>query len=174
MRGGHSITTDGAQYFAETDAAVFRLVVRSLVTKAIDSAANNVDISLARNEDRVVCTVADDGHDRSSTHLSELSPVIRSLSDAVDGDLEYTRFAGRNQYSLSLTSGIAMPQRSTADPIDVLGSHRPMSNAEEEQTIPTTDAVRFAPSELVGFLEAHERDRAQSVAARRRAHVTAG
>jgi len=173
IRGGHAIITDGAQYFAETDAAVFRLVVRSLVTKAIDSAAESVDISLARDEDRVVCTVADDGHDRSSTHLSELSPVIRSLSDAVDGDLEYTRFAGRNQYSLSLPNAVAMPPGLIADPIDVLGSHRPMSIAEEEQTIPTPGAVRFTPSELVGFLEAHERDRAQSVAARRRAHVAA-
>jgi hypothetical protein len=174
IRGGHAITTDGPQYFAETDAAVFRLVIRGFVAKAIEFAADNVDISLARDEDRVVCTVADDGLDRSPGHLSELSPVIRSLSLAVDGDLGYTRFMGRNQYSLSLPGCVAGPAGSTPDPIDVLGTQRPMSTVEEDETSPTPTGARFSPDDLVGFLEAHERDRAQSVAARRRSHAAAG
>lgn len=174
IRSGHAITTDGPQYFAETDAAVFRLIIRGLVTRAIEAGAQGVDVSLARDDDRIICTVADDGFDQSNQTLGALSPVLKSLTYAVGGDLGFTRLLGRNQYSLSLPEGVTNSPRFTTDPIDVLGG-LPQQPAMVEDASPASPSRSgpLLPGELVAFLEAHDRDRAQSVAARRKRQLAA-
>lgn len=173
IRSGHAITTDGPQYFAETDAAVFRLVLRGLVSGAMEGGAQGVEISLARDNDRIVCTVADNGRDRSGQGLAELSPVLKSLSLAVGADLAYNRLLGRNQYSFSLLETAADTPRFTADPFDVLGDLSLKHTAEEDAARPPAPRPRLDNDDLIGFLDSHDRDRAQSVAARRKRQAVA-
>lgn len=173
IRSGHTITTDGPQYFAETDAAVFRLVLRGLVSGAIESGAPGVEISLARDDDKVVCTVADNGRDRSDLGLAAVSPVLKSLSFAVGADLAYNRLLGRNQYSFSAPEAAVETRRFKADPIDVLGALSPKHPVEEKTAPLPVNRPHLEDDDLIGFLEAHDRDRAQSVAARRKSQAVA-
>jgi signal transduction histidine kinase len=129
LRSGFSITTDGPRHYVETDPAVFRLVLRSLVKKAIHGDASTVEVAVARDNMRVVCTVSDDGVDRSYEGLAGLSLTTRTLVTAVGGELRFSRALGRNHLSISVPrSESPQPGRTSFEPIDVLGS-RPLSSA---------------------------------------------
>jgi hypothetical protein len=168
MRAGHSVATGGPRYHAVTDAAVFRLIVRSLVSNALDGAAAHVDVSLARDHDRIVCTVADDGPDRSHEGLAGVSPVAKSLSIAIRAELTWNHALGWNQASLSVPAAdMSGPAVAHGDPLDVRGT--PRSSIEPAPA--SAPHLSRGEDELVTFLEVHERDRARSVTSHRRVEL---
>ena len=123
IRNGHAITTDGPRHFADTDPAVFRLAIRGVVNAAISDGATAIEITLTRDNARVVCTVSDNGLDRSASVKPELSRTAYTLIRAVGGEVNSSRALGSNNFGLSIPwcappaeSGVAL------DPIDVLGS----------------------------------------------------
>jgi hypothetical protein len=170
IRSGYAITTSGTQHFAHTDRAVLRLILRGLVTRAVDVGADDISISVARDGALVVCTVADDGPDRSHLGLHDLTPLTRSLVEAVDGDLNFSRAFGRNQYAISLPVGVAPANlRPQGTPMDVLGSRSAASPAPENPAPAKTPAIQT--DEAIAFAVEIERDQVQTVADRRKAPV---
>ena len=169
VRSGRAIATSGPQHFAETDVAVLRLMIRSLVARGIDADAGNIDVSVARNDDVVVCTVSDDGPDRSAEGVAGLSPVSRSLALAVGGQFDYSRAFGRNQYSISLPGALnATSAKPHGDPMDVLGS-RPRS---QPRANPDRQPVRRSKTDAVAFATTPARRDEQTVAERRKTPVS--
>lgn len=170
IRSGKAITTSGAQHFAHTDGAVLRLILRGLVTRAVEVGADDISISVARDDALVVCTVADDGPDRSHLGLDDLTPLARSLAEAVAGAISFKRAFGRNQYAISLPVGVAPTNaRRQGTPLDVLGSRSAMPPAPE---IPSpANAPAIDTDEAIAFAVEIERDQVQTVADRRKAHV---
>jgi hypothetical protein len=168
IRSGNAITTGGTQHFAHTDGAVLRLILRGLVTRAVDVGADDISISVARDGALVVCTVADDGPDRSQLELDDLTPLTRSLAEAVDGGLNFSRAFGRNQYSISLPVGAAPANaRPQGTPMDVLGSRSATAPPHETPTSATVQTIDA--DEAISFAFVIERDRVQTVADRRKA-----
>ncbi len=143
VRSGHGITTSGPQQFAESDPAVLRVVLRNLITKAIENDAQEIDVSIARDEDRVVCTVSDYNTDRSDLGLGAISPVSRSLAAAIDATFDIGYALGWNHVSLSLP---AVENRRghvpLAAPMDVLG---PRSASAEPVAPETARLVEMEP-----------------------------
>lgn len=172
IRSGQAVTTSGAQHFAHTDAAVFRLLVRAFVSRSVELGAEEIDVSVARDGALVVCTVADDGPDRSELGLDDLSPLATSLAVAVDGEFEFGRTFGWNQYSIGLPVGVA-PARSHAPgaPMDVLGSRTVSPRPATEVNAPAPR--RVAANQAIAFPIEIERDQVESVAARRKSPATA-
>ena len=126
IRSGHQITTSGPRHFVETDPSVLRIIIRNLITRAIEHDATEIDVSVARDGDRIVCTVADYNTDRSDLGLAAVSPVSRSLANAVNGRLDFGYALGWNRYSLSLpAAGHHHREPAKAAPMDVLGSRTP-------------------------------------------------
>lgn len=168
IRGGRVITTSGAQHFAETDPAVFRVLIRGLVTRAIELGAETIDAAVARDGALVLCTVADDGPDRSGFGLADLTPLATSLAAGVNGEFEYTRALGWNQFSLCLPVGIpptTIPRRH--DPLDVLGRVKP-SQAPPPAPPSSGPAAGLDRDMDLPFGNSQPRDRSQTVAARRK------
>ena len=64
-RRGISIVTAGPTLYATTDAAMLRLITRSLINGAVAREADQIDVTIASDVDHVVCTVSDDGADTS-------------------------------------------------------------------------------------------------------------
>ena len=127
IRTGATVTTTGSPHYAETDAAVFRLIVRNLLNLALSSEPTETDVSLARDGDRVVCTVADNGLDQSLHALDQLPPVAAVLATAISTTIEFGRALGWNRYSFALPAAPAPGgQHPDAVPMDVLGEHRPL------------------------------------------------
>lgn len=160
-----SIATSGPRHFATTDAAILRLIVRSLVAGAVDRDANDVDVSVSRDSDLVILTVSDDGPDCSRLGLDAISPLARSLAPAAHSELRFLRALGRNQYSVAMPA--ADPPLSAgqpATPMDVLGDRAPSGGRIEVQLPPSP---HLTPEEMVTFAEDQERDRQHSIAARR-------
>jgi hypothetical protein len=146
IRSGHRITTSGRRHFAETDPAVLRITIRNLITKAIEHGSQEIDVSIARDNDRVVCTVSDYSTDRSTFGLSAISPVCRSLVAAVDASLDFGYALGWNRYSISLP---AAENRTvpTEAPRDVLGSRvisKPVANEPKPRLIEVEPRISFA------------------------------
>ena len=148
---------------------------------AADAGATSIEVSLARDGSYVVCTVADDGRDRSDLGLGVLSPVLKSLTYAVGADLAYNRLLGRNQYSLILPEAVAEQPTFTPDPIDVLGAAsgysqnylRAAGNPPEDPA-PSSPLPTYIPvNQLVGFVDTSNQGRAESVAARRKSQTVA-
>jgi hypothetical protein len=122
IRKGKHVTTSGPQHIAETDPKVLRLVLRGLIESAFGLGATEIDISVLRNDSSVVCTVADDGPDRSSGPVAALSPVTKTLAFALGGNLGYDRALGWNRHSISLAEATDPVVDTTApQPMDVLG-----------------------------------------------------
>ena len=127
IRTGAPVTTSGSPHYAETDAAVFRLIVRNLLNLALSSDPTETDVSLARDGDRVVCTVADNGNDQSRHALDQLPPVAAVLAAAIGTTIEFGRALAWNRYSFALPVAPAPgEQPPDAGPMDVLGEHRPV------------------------------------------------
>lgn len=168
IRSGRSVTTSGTQHFAETDPAVFRVMIRGLIAQANEFGAESVDVSVAGDGDLVVCTVADDGADRSTTGLNDLPPLMSALALGVEVEFDFSRAFGWNQYSLSLPVGVPLvPVGQHGGPLDVLGALRPSPTTPE--ALPTERPQPAVAKDLpVPFVDVTERDRSQTVAARRR------
>ncbi len=165
IRAGQQIATSGPQSFAETDPAVFRIVIRNLISRAIEFRAEEIDVSVARDGDRVICTVADDGDDRSRYGLSTVSPVSRALTNAVGATLEAGYALGWNRYSMILPAAEPQrPQRRSLDPLDVLGD-RPRDEATAE---PTQEGPMRDKNGSIVFHPDADRTSTESVASRRR------
>lgn len=147
IRSGHQITTSGRQLFAETDPSVIRIVVRNLITRAIEHDAQEIDISIARDDDRIVCTVSDYNTDRSDLGLNAISPVSRSLAAAVGATLDFGYALGWNRYSVSLPASEHRNRRLPAGaPLDVLGSrvpHVPPAEAEAARVVEADPRIKF-------------------------------
>lgn len=173
IRSDREITTSGTQHFAETDPAVFRVIIRGLIARANELGAEAVDVSVARDGALVVCTVADDGPDRSAPGLDDLPPLATSLASGVDGEFEFSRAFGWNQYSISLPVGVP-PIRVQAQgaPLDVLGTVR-QSRHTSVSSAAASAATLPAPPEPVKFAGPADGDRGQTVADRRKAPVAA-
>jgi hypothetical protein len=168
IRGGSRVTTSGAQHFAETDPAVFRVMIRGLVARAGELGAECIDVSVARDGALVVCTVADDGPERSASAPNNLTPLARALAAGVDGEFEFSRAFGWNQYSISLPVGVPPAAvRPHGDPLDVLGGLEPSPPGPESLATPRRRAP-VAKDAAVPFVDITERDQSQTVAARRR------
>jgi hypothetical protein len=173
IRSDREITTSGTQHFAETDPAVFRVIIRGLIARANELGAESVDVSVARDGALVVCTVADDGPDRAATGLDDLPPLATSLASGVDGEFDFSRAFGWNQYCISLPVGVP-PTRMQAQgaPLDVLGTVRP-SRPTSKPSVASPDAASSEPTEPVMFAGPAAGDRGQTVAARRKTPVAA-
>lgn len=173
IRNGNTVTTGGPQHIAETDSKVLRLILRGLVESAIGLDANEVDISIMRNESSVVCTVADDGPDRSSEGLAGLSPVTKTLAFALSGNLEYDRALDWNRYSISLPEAVnASVRTSGLSPLDVLGTVDPQRTEPAEQAAAAPRRVLNA-NEDIAFPPEPNRGRKASVGTRRESTLTA-
>lgn len=165
IRRGISVATSGPRQFTRTDPAMFRLIVRSLVTGAVDRAAADIDVSISRNNEFVICTVSDNGPDCSDLGLDAVSALALSLGAAAGAGMRFSRILGRNQFSVE-TESCEEPEsmKQEAPPMDVLGALAP-SLPRVEEPLPSRPAR--VTVELVSFLEDQERDRQRSVAARR-------
>ncbi len=169
-RRGTSISTAGPANFGTTDPAMFRLIVRSLITGAIDRDAADIAVAVTRNDDSVVCTVSDDGTDCRRVGLDAVSALARSLTATMGATLDYNSALGRNQYSIVVPAAEAPQPEPHAAPLDVLGG---LSRAEAQQEPATVRHPAFSREELVTFVRERERNRSESVAARREQHVPA-
>ena len=165
VRSGINVATSGPRHFAKTDPAMFRLIIRSLVTSAVDREADDIDVSIGRDNDTVVCTVSDNGPDCSRLGLGAVSALAMSLAGAADTKLRFLRVLGRNQFSVETEASEPpdSPDKS-APPMDVLGV-LPQSQPRVEPAQPSRRT--YTHEELITFLEDQERDRKHSVAARR-------
>lgn len=171
VRSGIDVVTSGPRHFVETDPAMFRLIVRSLVAGAIDRGADDVDVSIARDEDTVVCTVSDGGPDCSRVGLDAVSALAQALAATTGTELGFFRVLGRNQFSVEAVAAEPpdVPGQPAA-PMDVLGELPP-----SEPRVDTSRTPRpvHTHEELITFLEDQERDRRRSVAARRKRELLA-
>jgi hypothetical protein len=166
-----NVATSGPRHFIDTDPAVFRLIVRSLIAGAIDRDATDIDVSIARDGGTVVCTVSDNGPDCSRLGLEATSALAQSLAAAASAELRFLRVLGRNQFSVeAAASETTDTARQDATPMDVLG--------ELPQSVPRVELQSPPPKvrsheELITFLEDQERDRKRSVAVRRKRELLA-
>ncbi len=172
VRSGAKISTGGPRHFAETDIAMFRLMLRGLVGGAVARNAEEIDVAVARDGDTVVCTVSDNGPDQSVGGLAAVSSVTKSAAYTVGASVEFSRALGRNQYSIAVpATDTPESAKPATTPMDVLGRRRPP--APTPQSPPS--GFRHQPQaedEIVTFLGDQERDLAHTVAARRERHVT--
>lgn len=165
VRSGIAVATSGPRHFAKTDPAMFRLIVRSLVTGAVDRDADDIDVSISRDDDTVVCTVSDNGPDCSRLGLDAVSALALSLASAAGAEMRFMRVLGRNQFSVDAAAS-EQPDSydKPASPMDVLGV-LPQSQPRVETSLPSRRT--YTHEEMITFLEDQERDRKHSVAARR-------
>ncbi len=171
VRGGIKVMTSGPRRFAETDPAMFRLIVRGLINGAVDRDAEEIDISVARDGDSLVCTVSDNGSDSSHLGTDAVSPVTSSLALTVGADLKFTRALGRNQYSVVVVAA-ETPEyaRQRTTPIDVLGRKRNPPVAQPDP-VPRRTRPATPQNPVIGFTDLTDRDTAETVAARRERHL---
>lgn len=170
VRSGVNVETSGSRRFAETDPAMFRLMVRGLINGAVERDAEQIDVSIARDDDSIVCTVSDNGSDNSDLGLDSVSPVTSSLALTVGAELRFTCALGRNQYSLTVPAAEtpAFADKATA-PMDVLGAPRqesppPTDTDRPRVVLDREDPIAFPPQ---------DRAAAETVAARRERQPTA-
>lgn len=169
-RRGASISTAGPSNFGTTDPAMFRLIVRSFIAGAIDREAADIAVAVARNNDEIVCTVSDDGRDCHRVGLGAVSALAQSLASAIGASLDYSGALGRNQYSIAVPSSAPPQSNPPTVPMDVLGELSPTGPTVERPADPKPTLGR---QDLVTFAEERERDRSESVAARKENHVVA-
>ncbi len=168
-RRGMSISTAGPALYGETDPAMLRMALRGFISAAITRGADQIDLSIARNEGTVVCTVSDDGKDCSRSGLSGLSALTHTLATAMDSDLGFARTLGRNQFSIAVRAAEApSPSIAATDPMDVLGTLIVSEPAEEHAA---AERDNFSSDELIRFVEERERNRRDTVAARRESQL---
>ena len=170
VRSGVNVETSGSRRFAETDPAMFRLMVRGLINGAVERDAEQIDVSIARDDDSIVCTVSDNGSDNSDLGLDSVSPVTSSLALTVGAELRFTCALGRNQYSLTVPAAEtpAFADKATA-PMDVLGAPRQESPPPTDTDRPRVVLDREDP---IAFPQ-QDRAAAETVAARRERQPTA-
>lgn len=168
-RRGISIATAGPALYGETDPAMFRMVMRAFVSNAINREAEQIDISIARNEGTVMCTVSDDGKNCSRVGLSGLSALTHTLVVTMGSDLHYARALGRNQFSIALqaTEKPSLPEEA-AGPMDVLGT---LMASEPAPEAAAPGRHTFSQEELIRFVAERERNRRDTVAARRESQL---
>jgi hypothetical protein len=162
-RKGFDTITSGPTLYGETDAAMFRLIIRSLINGAVARDAGQIDVTVASDGDYVVCTVSDDGADTRKLGLKAVSGLARSLVATLDSTIECSNVLGRNRYALAVPVAEAPGTVAADDPVDVLGS-KPRSL--EPQALPPVAHRIAVVSDLVTF-ERDTMDRTESIAARR-------
>ncbi len=168
-RTGSGIATDGPVLHGATDPAMFRLIVRSLISGAVAREAEHITVSVASNNDRVVCTVSDDGADCRRAGISSVSALARSLAGMLDAGLEFNYALGRNQFSIDVPlADDPIAAATQAAPIDVLGKLPQSQREEANQKAPKRN---LSPEELIQFVKDRERSRDDSVAARRKGQL---
>ncbi|MCP4305392.1 MAG: HAMP domain-containing histidine kinase [bacterium] len=170
IRGGVKIVTSGARRIAETDPAMFRLMVRGLINGAVERQVEEIDISISRDNDTIVCVVSDSGADNSEFGLESVSPVTSSLAHTAGAELRFTRALGRNQYSLTVPAAEtpASVEHRTV-PMDVLGErHAPdqpgADTGPPKVVLDRKDSIVFPQPRRAGD---------ETVAARRERQLTA-
>ena len=170
VRSGVKVVTSGTRRFAETDPTMFRLMVRGLISGAVERRADEIDVSIARNEDSIVCTVSDDGADNSAVGLESVSPVTSSLAHTVGAKLRFTHALGRNQYSLTVpaTETPEYAEQRTL-PMDVLGVRHHVDPPPADTGQPR---VVLDHKEPIAFPQS-QRATTETVAARRERQLTA-
>ena len=168
-RQGFNTITSGPTLFGETDAAMFRLIIRSLINGAVARDAGQIDVTVASDGDYVVCTVSDDGADTRKLGIEAVSGLARSLVATLGTTIEFSNVLGRNRYAIAVPR-IELPDAAVAadDPVDVLGS--------KPQSLPLQEAPPLSPriavvSDLVTF-ERDTMDRSKSIAASRERRLT--
>ncbi len=168
-RSGQSIATDGSVLYATTDPAMFRLIVRSLISSAVAREAEHIGVSLASNQDRAVCTVSDDGADCRRQKTASVSALARSLAGMLEAGLEFSYTLGRNQFSIAVPLAEApLSAEPQAAPMDVLGN---LSPSQPDESRPESTRRALGPEELIQFVKDRERNRNESVAGRRKGHL---
>jgi hypothetical protein len=169
---GHSeagMATGGPVVFGETDPAMFRLIVRSLIAGAAERNPGHIDITVARNGDKAVCTITDDGPDCSSTGLDNVPALAHSLAAAVNGSLVFNRVLGRNQFSIEVACAEPAAAEDAA-PMDVFrDTEMRYLRPDDADCAPRT----LSPEGLLSFPQPGQRDRNESVAGRRERQLTA-
>ncbi len=172
-RHGVNIATDGPALFGETDAAMYRLIVRSLIAGAVDRGADQVGVTVASNGESVVSTVSDDGADCTPVRLDAVSALAQSLAATMGAVLEFACVLGRNQFSIAVPLAAAPDTAEPeATPMDVLGALS-QSQAPADEPLPSPSGNVFSHQELITFVQERERLRKDSVAARRKRQLTA-
>ncbi len=170
-RGDIGIATSGPRVWGDTDPAMLRLVLRSLISGAIGRGAEQIDVSVARDAERAVCTVSDDGEDCSRHGLDAVSALATSLAGTLTAEIEFTRALGRNQYSIAVLGAPTPPEADPShSPIDVIGGRNLQQELVTEQPV---KKPAFTPEELITFVRERERNRKDTVAARRERQLTA-
>jgi hypothetical protein len=133
IRAGHKLTTGGSQCIVNSDPAALRIIVRGLISWAIEQGATEVDVTVAQDGDRVVCMVADTGPDRTSLGVAGIPRVPVALAAALGADMEHGYTLGWNRHGLALPTGSMTAARgSSALPMDVLGVRRRKTTAAVE------------------------------------------
>lgn len=165
VRKGINTITSGPALFGETDAAMFRLIIRSLINGAVARNADQIDVSVASDGDSVVCTVSDDGADTRKLGEKAVSGLARSLIATLGATIECSNVLGRNRYALAVPRAEAPDTVAASDdPVDVLGS-KPLS-VEQHENPPISQRIAVV-TDLVEF----EQDtvvRSESIATKRK------
>ncbi len=153
------VTKTGTRHFAYTDPTAFRVLVRSLVTAAIERGCRQIDVAAARDGTSIVCTVSDDAPEPTTPPR-----IAIALAQALDTRIEISRRIGRNHFSFSSPAAPAPASENAMDaPLDVIGDRPPTTPPEP---LPKRPRVTDRYGRVV-FPEPIERDDTQTVAARR-------
>ncbi len=149
IRSGHELSTGGSQCFVHTDPGAVRIIVRGLISWALEQGAQEVDITVVQDGDRVVCTVADTGPDRTSHGVAGIPRVPIALAAALDADIEHGYTLGWNRYGLALPAGdMAAVGGSSATPMDVLGQRR---DTQPEEAVAPPPLPRLPHDAVIEF-----------------------
>ncbi|MDJ0664816.1 MAG: hypothetical protein QNJ75_09665 [Acidimicrobiia bacterium] len=167
-RKGSNTITSGPTLYGETDAAMFRLILRSLINGAVARDAGQIDVTVASDGDHVVCTVSDDGADTSKLGLKAVSGLARSLVATLDVAIDCSNVLGRNRYAIAVPRVDAPAEAEKLQgPVDVLGN-KPRSE-EPQEVLPASPRLAVV-SDLVTF-ERDAVDRTESIAEKRERQV---
>ena len=118
VRAGANLSTGGKQCLAHTDPAALRIIMRGLIAQAVEHGAREIDVAVAQDGNRAICTVADNGLDRTTADLAVIPRVSRALATAIGADIEHSHALGWNRYALTLPlANTTTAAKSTASPM---------------------------------------------------------
>lgn len=165
IRAGHNLSTGGNQHSAHTDPAALRIIIRGLISRAIERGAQDIDVTVVRDDDRVVCTVADNGPDRTTAALADIPQVSVALATAIGAEIEHGYTLGWNRCGLALPAGnMSAAVESRTSPMDVLGAPR----RDAETTAGPPPLPRLSHDAVIEFTIKPDHDRLETVADRRK------
>lgn len=168
VRAGHNLSTTGNRCFAYADPSAVRIIVRGLISQAIEQGADEVDVAVARNDDRIVCLVAATGSEPAMRDVGSVPPVSAALASAIGSEIEHNYALGWSTFAFALPSGDPIRSGSSSTtPLDSLAGVR-RDNGDNEPNPTAAQLRRLTHDEVIAFTLEPDREQLETVADRRR------